>query len=531
MKRKQLAAIGGAVILGVSSLLTACGTARTAEGEDTAGGEKEITVTMMLPEASTQEMPDTTPVQAAIKEKFNINLELMIIPGSDYVTKKSTILASNSMPDIISGMTVDEVKQYAPSGMFLNLDEYQALAPDYYSLVDGEDRILETNKIRVNDNLYCFQKLEKYRVALSSIIAIRMDLLEEQNIPVPTTYEEYYQALLKIKEKHPDMYGFSSRSGTNYLLGQFAYGMGSGGFPLFNSTRGIYLEPKTDRYVYGPTSESFLKVVEFMRRAYADGILDPDYATMDKDKMFEKLSGGKLMSVYDNNSFVGRTYNPALKEVDADAWFDILEPLADEEGNVRSYRYNKDWTDNVAVISSQTKYPERIVEMMNWLYTEEGSLVSNFGIEGEHYDMVDGKPVVKQALIDSCEGASDVFAAVSGKLGAGLQGLGFYVDESLYEQTSDPIFLEQGEKIADWTEKGEITFLPGWPSFTDEEQERVTEIEQKLTNVFNQEIDAFITGKKSMEEWDSLTETLKSEGSEELEQIFNTAYERIKEQS
>lgn len=535
MKKKRLGTWFLASAMAISALM-GCGSTGGAssnggeQGNSTGNtsGQEEITVTMMITEAATQEMPETSPITEAIKEKFHINLELMIVPGADYTTKKSTTLASNSMPDIISGMTIDEVKQYAASGMFLNLDDYQDYAPDYYALVDGEERKLETNKLRVNGGLYQFQKLEHYRVAIASAIAIRMDLLEEQNIAVPTTFEEYYAAMLKIKEKHPDMYGFSSRNGTNYLLGQYAYSLGTGGFPLFNSTRGMYYEPENDAYVYGPTNERFTRVVEFMRQAYADGILDPDYATMDKDTMFEKLSSGKLMSVYDNNSFIGRTYNPALAEIDENAYFDVLEPMADEDGKVRSYRYTKDWTDNVAVVSSQTKYPERIVEMMNWLYTEEGMMISNFGVEGVHYDLEDGKPVVKQELLDEAAGSSDVFTAVSGKLGAGLLGGGFYIDESLYQQTSDPIFLEQGEKIDDWTAKGEITYLPNWPSFTDEEQEKVTEIEQKLTNVFNQEIDGFITGKKSMDEWSSLVETLKSQGSEELESIFNAAYDRIK---
>lgn len=265
-----------------------------------------------------------------------------------------------------------------------------------------------------------------------------------------------------------------------------------------------------------------------MRKAYADGILHPDYANMDKDTMFEKLSNGELISVYDNNSFISRTYNPALQQINPDAYFDILEPLKDEDGNVRAYRYNKDWTDNVAVISSRTEYPERIVEMMNWLYTEEGSLISNFGVEGVHYDMVDGVPTIKQEIIDECAGADDLTSAVLGKLGAGLLGMAYYVDETFSAQVSDPIYMEQAEKVASWTDAGELTFLPNWLSFTEEEQERVTEIEQNLSNIFNQEIDAFITGKKSMDEWAALVESLKGAGSEELETIFNTAYDRIK---
>ncbi|HJB90653.1 MAG TPA: extracellular solute-binding protein [Candidatus Eisenbergiella merdigallinarum] len=532
MKRKVTAMLLTAAV--AMSALTGCsgdgaGNAGggSAGGGD-AGGREEITVTMMLTEAATQEQPETSPLTEAIKEKFNINLELMIVPGADYTTKKSTTLASNSMPDIVSGMTIDEVKQYAPSGMFLNLDDYKELAPDYYALVEAEDRKMETNKLRVNGGLYQFQKLAYYTVTNGPLLGMRMDLLEEQDIPVPSTWEEYYDAMLKIKEKHPDMYGLSTRNGTSYLIGALAYPMGTGGFPLFNSTRGMYLEPKTDTYVYGPTSDGFVRVVEFLRQAYADGILDPDYATMDKDTLFEKLSSGKLMSVYDNNSFMARTYNPALQEIDENAYFDLVDPLADEDGNVRAYQYAKDWTDNVAVISVQTKYPERIVEMMNWLYTDEGRMISNYGKEGELYDLVDGEPVIKQEALDGVKDASDPSTALMGKFGGGLLGLAFYVDNGIEKQTSDPILVEQGGRIDQLAQEGIITPFPNYPSFTDEEQQKVTEIEQKLSNVFNQEIDGFITGKKSMEEWPALVETLQSQGSQELESIFNAAYDRVK---
>ena len=325
------------------------------------------------------------------------------------------------------------------------------------------------------------------------------------------------------------MYGFGTRNGTNYLVGSFAYALGTGGFPTFATTRGMYYEPESDSYVYGPTSEKFTRVVEFLQNAYKDGLLDPDYATMTKDDLFEKASSGKLMSVYDNNSFVGRVYNPALQEIDANAKFDILKPMANEDGNTRSYRYEKDWPNNNSVISVRTKYPERVVELLNWMYTEEGRMITNFGEEGVNYTVdEDGTIVTSQDMIDAQAGASDVAAAVRGELGLGLQGLAQYVDESLDAQITDPIMVENAEKIAEWSEEGLIDYYPLWPSFTEEETSRITELESNINNVFNQEIDGFSTGKSTMDDWAGFVETLKSQGTEELEQIFNDAYARTK---
>ena len=42
---------------------------------------------------------------------------------------------------------------------------------------------------------------------------------------------------------------------------------------------------------------------------------------------------------------------------------------------------------------------EDIIKLFNWCFTEEGSWLYNYGIEGVSYDMVEGKPVIKQELV------------------------------------------------------------------------------------------------------------------------------------
>jgi len=44
--------------------------------------------------------------------------------------------------------------------------------------------------------------------------------------------------------------------------------------------------------------------------------------------------------------------------------------------------------------------------------------------------------------------------------------------------------------------------------------------------VFNAEIESYINGQKSLDDWGSLVETLKGQGTERLEELFNTAYQR-----
>lgn len=520
---------------GGNDAASAAETGSAAEGET--GGEsaepasfpfdETLEITMMMEEAATQKVLDDSPLLQVIRDELNVELTLQPIPTSDWVTKRAAVLASNTMPDIMRGASMEEMRNYAPTGMLLCIEDYRDYAPEYFALIEGEDRINETNKFRVDGKTYIFQTLEYYRVPIASISAMRMDLLEEAGLEMPTTWDEFYDALLAIKEKHPDMVGFSSRFGTKHLIGQYAYSLGTGGFQGINNSNGMYYEPESDSYVYGPTSEKFTRVVEFLANAYKDGLLDPDYATMTKDVYFEKLSSGQAMSICDNNSFIGRVYNPAISQVDPEANFDIVPPLENEDGTVRQLRYEKDWL-GANIISSQTAEPEKVVQFMNWFYTDEGRMLSNFGREGIEYDMVDGMPTIKQEIVDANAGADDVFSAIQSQLGVGLQGLALYVDETTYKQVSDPIFIEQGDEIAAWTEEGTIVFSPSDPAFTSEQSTRVTELLQNINNVFDQEIDKFIIGQKSMDEWPAFVEQLKAQGTEELEQIYNDAYSATK---
>lgn len=540
MKAKKFTALVLAACLGLSAGMAGCSStsasSSAAAGSAAAGsaaagsaaassvGSDPIEVSMLC---GADEGIETAAVTKAIKTKFNITLKYQQVP-SDYDTKVSTLVASNSLPDIVTNLDIKSIIKYGAPELFACLDDYRQYAKDYFGLIEADDRKLESAKMQIDGKMYCFKKLERYRIAIMPGVHIRMDLLKEQNIATPTSWDELYAALLKIKAKHPDMYGFSTRQGTNFMLGQYAYPLGSGGLSMLNTERGIYYEPKSDSYVYGPASTNFKRVVEFMRKAYADGLLDPDYTNMTNDAWKAKLSNGQLMMANDNTSFIARRYNPALKEINADAYFDVLEPMKNADGDKRAYRYTRDWTGKNTVINKTSKNIDRIVTMMNWLYTKEGADVSNFGELGTDYTMVNGYANASQTLLDSVKDKDDPFNALEDKIGGGLFNMGHYIDESFQRQMADPIIITEGDNIDKWTKSGEISYMKDWPVLTEDETEKVAVIEKNLSTVFDQAIDGFIQGKTPMTDWDKLVEQLKAQKSAELEQIFNDAYKRSK---
>ncbi len=491
--------------------------------------QEMIEVDVLLAENSGQPCLLDTPVLRYIREHFQIDFKLQPIPASDWETKLSTLFATNDLPDVIANASFNFLNQYAGEGMLVNTLDYADKLPNYMSLMYAEDRELETKKFLINDALYGFRRLESYRIPLAPMGGIRRDLLQEVGRELPKSFDELYDTLLAIKEKHPEMTFFSSRNGTNYMLGQMAFAFGTGGFPTFSTKRGMYYEPDYDRYVYGPTDERFVQLVEYLAKAYKDGLVDPDYATNDRTALWQKITSGQVGYFCDNNSFLARVFNPAFADAGTDWFMELIPPMTNNITEQRLLRYERDW-DGFTVINKDCPHIDRLLEYFDWCYTEEGIMVTNFGIEGETYTIDEkGNPVIVDSIMEQTKGAPDQYAAVQSILGVGTWSWTQYIDERTHLQTSPGYYLEMGETIVQPnTDSGVIRFLPNWPAFTEDELEQIVELELAITNVFDQEIDKFIMGTRPISEWPSFQDSLAAAGTGKLEEIFNAAYERLK---
>ncbi len=601
MKKREYKRICALMLSGVmaASMLAGCGAEKEASapaasaeaGQETenaakteeaqeAKGEKllaeELTIELLQPENAYAPISEDCAVLREIFEKTNVHLKIKAVPSSDYGTKASMYMATNKIPDAMEVGT-GNIKDYARSGMFLNLSEYEEYMPNYLAALNTPERKMDAKSLYLDGNLYSFANLEKFRIGTATMPLIRADLLEEQNLPMPTTWDEFYDVMLKIKEKHPDMYAMSSRMGTNYLLGQLAFPLGTGGFEEFKTNNGMYYEPDQDKYLYGPIQDDFKLVLEFVHNMYADGLLDPDYAVMTRDICWEKLSSGKLFAYYDNNTFAARTFNPALRELDPNARFEMIPPMENSEGETRSLRYQRDWLGaNIVissqverpelreldpnarfemippmensegetrslryqrdwlganiVISSQVERPEDVVKFFDWMYSEEGANVCNFGIEGETYDMVDGEPIINPDLLAKHSSSDDVIASIQAEIGAGSNNFTPYIDESWFKQTADPEMVEMGAEIDEWTKEGKTMHVRNSLEllYTEEDVEKLKTLEANVITLFNQEIDKFITGQRPLSEWDGFADELAAAGATEIEEIYNRAYDKMK---
>jgi multiple sugar transport system substrate-binding protein/putative aldouronate transport system substrate-binding protein len=151
---------------------------------------------------------------------------------------------------------------------------------------------------------------------------------------------------------------------------------------------------------YDGTKRSYLmddngeykKALKFMNTAYRRGLLDPDSSTQNWDTHVAKFrSPGRIaMQIW---PFQG---NSIFAQIDLTK----SAPYAVVPVNglvINHDGYNPYGVNSFSfAIGAKAKYPERIMEFMNWLCSPKGALAFRAQIEGITYEMRDGQPYLTE---------------------------------------------------------------------------------------------------------------------------------------
>ena len=197
MKKREYKRICALMLSGVmaASMLAGCG-GETAEtkapegsqdaGQEADGGEEggklldeELTIELLQPENAYAPISEDCAVLREIYEKTNVHLKIKAVPASDYGTKASMYMATNKIPDAMEVGT-GNIKDYARSGMFLNLSEYEEYMPNYLAALNTPERKMDAKSLYLDGNLYSFANLEKFRIGTATMPMIRADLLRNR---------------------------------------------------------------------------------------------------------------------------------------------------------------------------------------------------------------------------------------------------------------------------------------------------------------------------------------------------------------
>ena len=156
------------------------------------------------------------------------------------------------------------------------------------------------------------------------------------------------------------------------------------------------------------------------------------------------------------------------------------------------------------------------------MYGEEGGRLVNMGIEGKHYTMENGEPVYTDFVLNNPDGLSPKNAIGTFSF-SGSTGPFILATSQTAAVDDESVAKAKAEAIIPYLEESKKYVLPGSLSFNNEDdavrREAMTDIEIYVDEM----VMKFITGRESLDNWDTYVARVKEMGIEKVLDIYQKA--------
>lgn len=445
--------------------------------------------------------------------------------GNQIQEQFNLMVASRNLPDVIqtNWLTVPRGPQNAiDEGTIIRLndliDEY---APNFKKFLEAHPEV-ETMIKTDNGDIYAFPFLrldDRIKVYYGPVV--RQDWLDKLGLEQPTTIAEWENVLAAFRDRDPN--GNGEKDEIPFLLEISAVRN-----ELLNSLIGAWgilakFYQKDGKVYYGEIQPEFEQFVRTMKRWYDEGLIDPDFAAVDGKLKDAKTSGNQLGLLYGYSSGTIGKFTDLMKDTVPGFKMAALPHPTLEKGETPiagmiSPTYPG---EHSAAITTAAKEPEKIVRWLDLAYSEEGHMLFNFGIEGESYTIVDGKPKYTDLITNNPDKLT--FKQAQARYMRSHYGGPFVQDvEAFLQQMKYP---EQLESLEIWSQAKNELQLP-LMTLTAEESSALASIMNDVNTYSEEMIVKFIMGVEPIEQFPEYVENLKRFGIEEAIAIQQAALNR-----
>lgn len=493
-----------------------------------------------------------------IKDEFNIELDFRECADEKY----NLMLASGELPDLLMlrDYTEGNVQSLVENGSLLPLDDL--LAEYGQNIMTNIPDALVVAKLFKGGSIYyipvnvCIPSDATQRNGWMGIQA-RWDIYKAIGSPEIVTEDDYLNVLKQMQDYERErtgddgVYALSFFSDWGNWVYRYIYPLMNGA----NTSRNFEIDMENNVLInnFSEPESTFWNGVRFFNKAYQLGILDPDCLTQKSEQYEEKVQTGKVLT---RMSCGADTLD---KEICGnDALMVYLPGTAFEYvPGVYDFPYPAGFgVDNSLAITINCKYPERAMEMLNWLNSEEGALCLLNGVQGEDWEYVNGVPKFTDAVLEACKGGSvdEYLKDRSGRAfqyttlycGSVVTAGGYPVDltktaefmeatlseaEIAFAKEFDPEFTYPGQVYAKWIAEGTVKDYTLMPYNTIQElavpSDNFNTVMNEVNNYFLANVAKLVMAETEDEfvaERDKIILEMKDIGIDEIYEDFNNAF-------
>ena len=455
-----------------------------------------------------------------IQEITNIHFDITAANGAAEQDNFNLMIAGGDYCDILSSMNFYNtgLEGAVEEGIIQDLsDIVPEKCPIYWSRISSDTTTLMQ---AYTDSGYMPTLLVVTPEPGQEVIGnvIRKDWLDEFGMDMPKTYDDLFDYL---DQSYQDKGAIYDMGATDGLVGDLAMGL--------NINIGGY-EVVDGQVEFGAAQDAFKDYLHFMNRLYESKLISQDFFSNTNEDLSSKarldfgLGSNSLLSVSAANS------SDIFMNVSDDTFQMAVMPYVSTDGNSGNHLgpdtlmgTMKD--DDAWAFSSECEDIEPLLELVEFLYSDEGYLLTNYGVEGETYTMVDGKPQYTDLITNNPDGLSYFFASYVYATNA-ASGFFPYINDmskSFYDFNDN-----QWQVFEDLKNLSDCAYnYPAYASMSVEETATYAGLESDLSTYMDSVVLEFIVGSRDIDsEFDSFVDTLYDMGLQDMIEIKQAAYDR-----
>lgn len=437
MKREEWKKVTAFLLAGIvgAAALTGCGDGNQnqagASSDPGSGGtaakeEKAVRLNIVTNAGVTSSQDDPNfPFEIFGEIEKQTGVELTYTNYNDEALK--VMLAGGDIGDIVC-VSQDYIQPFIEGGHIIPLDDY---------IASGDTNITRYHPQRVDFSKKFFSngtgkvyflpasaEAGGHSMDIWNGYYVRWDYYKELGYPEITDDDSYLNVLSDMQEAHPKTedgkktYGLAFFNDWTGLWGWWYakaftkgyYNWGPGGY--LYSVDGAQI---VNNY-FDPDSPLWMSL-EYGFKANQMGLLDPDSFTMKQADVLAKSKEGQYLGSPIN--WWVSSYYAQEKLKDADTLKGYAAVPVEGTYFVANNGTDIGQTNKLMAITSNCKNPDKAMEVLNYLFGAEGGRLLFSGIEGVHWETVDGVPKLKQETIDAKNAGGDPWS----KTGIGGGGL------------------------------------------------------------------------------------------------------------
>ncbi|MDD9269090.1 extracellular solute-binding protein [Paenibacillus sp. GCM10023248] len=457
------------------------------------------------------------PVFQDYEKLSNVQVEFIEAPTDGFAEKKNLLFASNELPDAMyrSGLTPLEAIRYGSGGQLIPLENLiDKYAPNMKKLMDTYPEI-RSAITTPEGHIYALPGIVSVNAARTDKRWMNQSWLKKLNLKEPETTEELYEVLKAFRDKDPNGNGkqdeipMTARASGGPGLGIPVADIMGGSFGL-DKQLGYYINIENDKVQIWMGNDRNREMLMYLNKLYSEKLLDQEIFSQKEAQYLAKQGSGNTGFFFDqtNNPMLGGKVNEQYAGI---------APVKGPHGDRLQLSAPVPRDFGAFAITSVNKNPEATMRWIDYFYSDEGATLLRFGRQGENYEMRNGIPYYTDAFL-----ATGNQSKITPYAGGGAPHL---ISEKVASFINPPQVQEAQKKLDPYMPK----ILYAAPMFDEQTAQQINILRNDIDKYYEEQSTKFIAGALSFDKWGEFQSTLKKMKIDELQKLYQDAYDKIKQ--